>query len=50
MKFQGVYTQEYPNALSMYLLKEGKWKIPKEFIKASFSHRSIEYIYEEVRI
>lgn len=49
IKFQGSYTDVYPNALSMYLLKEGKWGIPKEHIKKSFSHRSIEYIYEEVR-
>lgn len=47
--FQGPYTDVYPNALSMYLLKEGKWRIPKEHIKKSFSYRSIEYIYEEVR-
>ncbi|OPL32910.1 hypothetical protein AM593_01091, partial [Mytilus galloprovincialis] len=47
IKFQGSYTDVYPNALSMYLLKEGKWGIPKEHIKKSFSHRSIEYIYEE---
>ncbi|XP_052081228.1 uncharacterized protein LOC127719252 [Mytilus californianus] len=37
----------YPNALSMYLLKEGKWKIPKEHITKSFNQRSIEYIYEK---
>ncbi|XP_071147662.1 uncharacterized protein [Mytilus edulis] len=46
-KIYGSYTDVYPNALSMYLLKEGKWGIPKEHIKKSFSHKSIEYIYEE---
>jgi hypothetical protein len=34
----------------MYLLKEGKWKIPKDVIKKSFSHKSLEYITAEVRI
>ncbi|CAC5407421.1 unnamed protein product [Mytilus coruscus] len=43
----GSYTKMYPNALSMYLLKEGKWTIPKENIKTSFGCRSLEYIYEE---
>lgn len=32
----------------MFLLKNGKWHIPKECIKKYFDHRSIEYIYEEV--
>ncbi|XP_052082909.1 uncharacterized protein LOC127720374 [Mytilus californianus] len=46
-KIYGTFTDVYPNALSMYLLKEGKWRIPKEHIKKSFSHRSIEFIYEQ---
>jgi hypothetical protein len=46
---QGENTHIYPNALSMYLLRDGKWKIPKPFIKTSFNHRSIEFIFEEVR-
>lgn len=46
-RIYGNYTDIYPNALSMYLLKEGKWKIPKEHIKKSFNQRSIEYIYEK---
>ncbi|XP_056002822.1 uncharacterized protein LOC125661031 [Ostrea edulis] len=37
----------YPNALSVYLLRAGKWKIPKTCIKKSFNHRSIEFIFEE---
>ncbi|XP_062575810.1 transient-receptor-potential-like protein [Saccostrea cucullata] len=43
----GSLTDVYPNAMSMYLLKEGQWKIPKNVIKKSFSHKSIEYIYGE---
>ncbi|VDI19435.1 Hypothetical predicted protein [Mytilus galloprovincialis] len=46
-KIFGPYTKVYPNALSMYLLKEGKWRIPKENIKSSFDYRSLEYIFEE---
>ncbi|XP_052082915.1 uncharacterized protein LOC127720376 isoform X2 [Mytilus californianus] len=46
-KIFGSYTKMYANALSMYLLKEGKWRIPKENIKTSFGCRSLEYIYEE---
>ncbi|XP_071147009.1 transient receptor potential cation channel subfamily M member 1-like [Mytilus edulis] len=46
-KIFGSYTKVYPNALSMYLLKEGKWRIPKENIKTSFDYRSLEYIFEE---
>ncbi|XP_056004040.1 uncharacterized protein LOC125661033 isoform X1 [Ostrea edulis] len=37
----------YPNALSMHLMKTGQWKIPKNFIKGSFNHRSIEFICEQ---
>lgn len=47
-QFQGKETEMYSNALSMYLLKNGKWHIPKECINKSFDHRSIEYIVEEV--
>jgi hypothetical protein len=47
---QGRNTQMYPNALSMYLMKMGKWKIPKNFVKGSFNHRSIEFIFEQVRV
>ncbi|XP_061170920.1 uncharacterized protein LOC133180401 [Saccostrea echinata] len=43
----GYNTRVYPNALSMYLLKTGKWKIPKNAITASFNYQSIEYIFEE---
>ncbi|XP_062594126.1 uncharacterized protein LOC134255618 [Saccostrea cucullata] len=43
----GCNTRVYPNALSMYLMKTGKWRIPKNAITASFNHRSIEYIFEE---
>ncbi|XP_048739893.2 uncharacterized protein LOC125648693 isoform X2 [Ostrea edulis] len=46
-KIFGCLSNVYPNALSMYLLKEGKWKIPKDVIKKSFSHKSLEYIAEE---
>ncbi|XP_052081241.1 uncharacterized protein LOC127719267 [Mytilus californianus] len=46
-RIYGENTNMYPNALSMYLLKEGKWKIPKEHITKSFNERSIEYIYEK---
>lgn len=47
---QGENTHIYPNALSVYLLRAGKWKIPKTCIKKLFNHRSIEFIFEEVRI
>ncbi|VDI33497.1 Hypothetical predicted protein [Mytilus galloprovincialis] len=40
-------TEIYWNALSMYLLKIGKWLIPKEIVTRSFDHRSLEYIYEK---
>ncbi|CAC5409472.1 unnamed protein product [Mytilus coruscus] len=40
-------TEIFWNALSMYLLKIGKWQIPKEIVTRSFDHRSIEYIYEK---
>ncbi|XP_055999756.1 transient receptor potential cation channel subfamily M member 2-like [Ostrea edulis] len=46
-KLFGSSSEVYPNALCMYLLKEGKWKIPKDVIKKSFSHKSLEYITEE---
>lgn len=50
MQFQGEATELY-EALSMYLLKNGKWKIPKEafsMFKKTFSFTSIKYIYEKV--
>ncbi|VDI72971.1 Hypothetical predicted protein [Mytilus galloprovincialis] len=31
----------------MYLLKKGKWRIPKECINELIDYRSVEYIYEE---
>ncbi|XP_062622088.1 uncharacterized protein LOC134283587, partial [Saccostrea cucullata] len=31
----------------MYLMKIGKWKIPKNIIKTSFNQKSIEYIFEK---
>ncbi|XP_062566435.1 uncharacterized protein LOC134228754, partial [Saccostrea cucullata] len=45
----GKLTTEYPNILSMYLLKEGQWNIPKPtvesaFPKHTFNKKSIEYI------
>ncbi|XP_063407910.1 uncharacterized protein LOC134691350 isoform X2 [Mytilus trossulus] len=40
-------TEIYWNALSMYLLKIGKWQIPKNDVIRSFNHRSLEYIYEK---
>ncbi|XP_062595692.1 uncharacterized protein LOC134257058, partial [Saccostrea cucullata] len=47
MDFFGCKTDLYPNALSMYLMKKGKWKIPKNIIKTSFNQKSIEYIFEK---
>ncbi|XP_052074335.1 uncharacterized protein LOC127712113 [Mytilus californianus] len=43
----GKDTKLYANALSMYLLKKGKWRIPKECINELLDYRSVEYIYEE---
>ncbi|VDI09640.1 Hypothetical predicted protein [Mytilus galloprovincialis] len=37
----------YVNALSMYLLKIEKWRIPEDAFKMTFDHRSIAYIYEQ---
>ncbi|VDI66206.1 Hypothetical predicted protein [Mytilus galloprovincialis] len=42
------YTNDYGTALSMYLLKKGKWTISKKDMKKLFSQKSLEYIYEEV--
>ncbi|XP_062578087.1 transient receptor potential cation channel subfamily M member 2-like [Saccostrea cucullata] len=41
------FKEKYANPICMYLLKSGKWKIPKDCIKHFFSHRSIEYIFEK---
>ncbi|XP_061170919.1 uncharacterized protein LOC133180400 [Saccostrea echinata] len=49
-KIFGNFTDTYPNALSMYLLKTGNWKIPRNVIIKSFSYRSIEFIFEEQMI
>ncbi|XP_071146988.1 uncharacterized protein [Mytilus edulis] len=40
-------TAIFLDALSMYLLKEGKWNIPKEQMKKSFNLKSINYIHEK---
>ncbi|CAC5385236.1 MIB [Mytilus coruscus] len=42
------YTNDYATALSMYLLKKGKWTISKKDMRKLFSQKSVEYIYEEV--
>ncbi|XP_052082917.1 uncharacterized protein LOC127720378 [Mytilus californianus] len=42
------YTNDYATALSMYLLKKGKWTISKKDMRKLFSQKSLEYIYEEV--
>ncbi|XP_071179495.1 uncharacterized protein [Mytilus edulis] len=43
----GEDTDMYDNALAMYLLKKGQWRIPKEFINKYFGLQSFRYIYED---
>ncbi|XP_052074333.1 uncharacterized protein LOC127712112 isoform X27 [Mytilus californianus] len=43
----GMDKELYIDALSMYLLKNGKWRIPKDAFKTSFSFPCIKYIYEK---
>ncbi|CAC5386136.1 unnamed protein product [Mytilus coruscus] len=43
----GKDTDMYDNALAMYLLKKGQWRIPKEFINKYFGLQSFRYIYED---
>ncbi|CAC5421434.1 unnamed protein product [Mytilus coruscus] len=43
----GMDKELYTVALSMYLLKNGKWRIPKDAFKTSFRYPCIKYIYEK---
>ncbi|CAG2256788.1 unnamed protein product [Mytilus edulis] len=39
---------DYRTALSMYLLKNGEWSIPKKCMTENFSQKALDYIYGEV--
>ncbi|XP_076109068.1 uncharacterized protein LOC143077068 [Mytilus galloprovincialis] len=46
-ELHGMDKELYTDALSMYLLKNGKWRIPKDAFKTSFTYPCIKYIYEK---
>lgn len=43
-------SSDYQTALSMQLLKKGKWKIKEWKIKRPLHQRCLEYIFEEVSV